>query len=104
LQRKALKSLYSQLAKSNANRDLRTEIEWEETIILVGNDNKYFESLTTLQSLRKAYQELSSRDLCSTYRCLMFCRDVAGFFRLRARMHGSVLHRAFSAFAAPSIF
>ena len=30
------------------NKDLRTRIEWEETIILVGNNNKYFESRTTL--------------------------------------------------------
>ena len=32
--------------RSVANRDLRTGIEWEETIIIVGNDNRYFESQT----------------------------------------------------------
>lgn len=87
LQRKALESLYSRLAKSDANRDLRTEIEWEKTIILVENDNKYFESLTTLQSLRKAYSiknsllgfvlDISVLDAC-LYSLVSTTRHVSG--------------------------
>jgi hypothetical protein len=48
--------------RSDANSDLRIGIWWEEAMISAGNDNRYFESLTALQSLRKAHQ-LSPEDL-----------------------------------------
>jgi hypothetical protein len=62
--------------RSDANRDLRTGIECEETTILVVNDNEYFESLTMFQSLRKAHQ-LSAGDLCPTYWCCDICRAMS---------------------------
>jgi len=53
---------------------MRTGIERDETTFqLVGNNNRYFESLTTLQSLQKAYQELSPGDLRWTYLCFDVC-------------------------------